>query len=313
MKTCVACPICGDRSGRRHAAPLAPFIRAWVHPDWPWPVCSFRCCQGCGLGFFEQRFDASEMARLYGNYRSNDYLVCRRRFEPWYTAALNQANLSPGVIAARRSLLEAYLQQQLPEPEADRVIVDLGGDAGQFIPTALGTACYVLESSDREPWPGVSRIDSLEAVVPAEQLLLICAHVLEHLSDPVQFLDGHLQQARGKAPRVVLYLEVPLERFRFGPGTGSSLYRAYLELLQRPWLQGLWKPLDLLSLVARRFLGVVVPPLFLKLHEHINCFSEAALRRLIERLDLRLIDLQVRHQSGRTGAEGIIRLLAVTP
>ena len=164
MRTARVCPVCGDERGRRHGAVLAPFIRTWVRPGIDRRDLMFRICACCGLGFFEQRFEPQEMERLYGRYRSSAYLECRRAVEPWYSAALNAANLSPAVIAARRSQLDRFLRQTLPAPAGvDRLIVDLGGDAGQFIPQDLAAGSYVLESSDQDPWPGLTRIVSLAA------------------------------------------------------------------------------------------------------------------------------------------------------
>jgi hypothetical protein len=313
MKSIHTCPVCGEASGPRYGALLAPFIAAWVKPEISQQLCSFKRCNGCGLGFFEQRFNQQEMDRLYASYRSPVYLKCRRAYEPWYTEALNESNLSPGVIATRRSQLEAYLSKQLPRLSDDLVIVDLGGDAGQFIPRCFDADCYVIESSDRVPWPAITRVNDLTGVRPANQLLLICSHVLEHLPEPLAFLRVQLQKAQQQAAEVMVYLEVPLESFHMLPGTQTSLYRAYLRTLQTPWLHWLWMPLDLLSLLSRRFLGLVFPPLVLKLHEHINVFSETSLARLAQQLDLEIVNLQTCHQASLSGDQGIIRLLAVMP
>jgi hypothetical protein len=82
------------------------------------------------------------------------------------------------------------------------------------------------------------------------------------------------------APGGALYLEVPLESARYVTLPGPA-QRAYLGALTR--LRGLRLLVDFCSVAARRVLGWVPPFGFLKLHEHINVFSERALAALAPR------------------------------
>ena len=90
-------------------------------------------------------------------------------------------------------------------------VLDVGGGDGRLLRPFLkkGNHCYVVDFNP-EPYTDVQRIGCTLDDIPGETLfdILICSHVLEHVSDPGHFLN----QLRSRlSPGGVIYIEVPLE------------------------------------------------------------------------------------------------------
>lgn len=297
------CPVCGGTEARTSWALVAPFLRSYaLNADAP-RTAQLRECRSCGHRFFRERMDSEELTRLYSDYRGERYLRLRQRWEPWYTRAMNEATLRAGVAKARQEALRSLLRQAGWAPGERRLIVDIGGDRGQCIPLDCSDGAYVLEASEVAPVPGVGRVGSL-AELPRPAGLVLCLHVLEHLPDPVGFMKG-IAESGQLTPDCLVVLEVPLERPWLGPGLGNRLYRGWLELLGRypSWAIAL----DFPATVARLLLGVVMPPLFLKLHEHVGFFTEASLTRAAE---LAVLHIETAHNSSPLSHQGVIRVVA---
>jgi SAM-dependent methyltransferase len=90
-------------------------------------------------------------------------------------------------------------------------VLDYGGGNGKLLKpyVAAGHSCYLVDYNDN-PAPGVTKICDDMRGFPGEDTfdLIICSHVLEHVSDLsglVLFLRRHLE------PESLLYAEVPQE------------------------------------------------------------------------------------------------------
>lgn len=193
----------------------------------------------------------------------------------------------------------------LPE-ERHLVVADLGGDAGQFIPLDLAREAYVIEASQQQPVHGVTRVMNLSDLT-TEVGLLMCSHVLEHIPDPISFLRLQLSSSRIR-PGCLIYLEVPMERYALFPALGSGLYSRYLKCVLKMPLVLIC--IDFFSVLSRSFLGLIMPPLILKMHEHINFFSAQSLRIMIKSLGLVLLEIGVESESNLATHQGVIRALA---
>ncbi|WP_242919834.1 class I SAM-dependent methyltransferase [Pontibacter liquoris] len=100
-----------------------------------------------------------------------------------------------------------------------RSVLDVGGGDGRLMRPFLanGYACSVVDFN-QNPYPGITRLGATLDDLPADARfdILICSHVLEHVSDPALFL----QKLRSRlAPNGVLYIEVPLEIWKEIPIT----------------------------------------------------------------------------------------------
>jgi SAM-dependent methyltransferase len=150
--------------------------------------------------------------------------------------------------------------------------VDFGGDEGQFFPSVPIGRRIVCDVSNRPLAEGVDHISLLSELGDLEPDLVILAHVLEHLPDPLRPLRDI---RRAIADDGIIYVEVPLDRFRVSRFHGSIHYQRYLEKLIRhrfPFVS-----LDFLSGVSRQF-GLSIPRFgVVKQSEHINYFSAHSL------------------------------------
>lgn len=236
---------------------------------------TYRRCTTCDLNFFGRRYSDEELAGLYGDYRSATYVARRRRWEPWYGAAINDAYATEGTqVHERRHFLEGTLHSAGGERRFT-CTVDYGGDEGQFFPTAATGRRVVLEVSDRPLRPGVERVAALAALGERPDLVIM-SHVLEHLPDPLAAVrDVRAAIAEGGT----LYAEVPLDRFSTTAFHASPRYAGYLRGLTRhrwPFVAA-----DLVTGLARQrwrhvpSLGVV------KESEHLNYFSPRSLEALL--------------------------------
>ena len=299
------CICCGALVGKAYWGAIAPFISDFVRPRHP-PIVRLLECSSCGHRFFSYRFSDSEMSRLYSGYRGPDYFGVRNKAEPWYREGANSANLDPDVVSLRKQGLLSFLRSHLPPDKKDLLVADVGGDAGQFIPLELASAAYVVETSNQNPVEGVKRVSAIADVSRGIDLI-VCAHVLEHLPDPISFIRKTLSSAT-MAQGCLVYLEVPLERYHISDAMSSAGYKSYLGRLVR------FRPLlvlaDFASVLARGFLNRVFPPLLIKMHEHLSFFTPRSLEQCLR--DLGFETVEVKEENGASVAthQGVIRLLA---
>ena len=285
------CIGCGARDLTYRPAIIAPFVAAYVFHR-ATEVCRIAQCRVCGLAFFEDRFDESEAAALYADYRSKAYYEIRHQWEPWYTRSFNRELGGAKEIAFRRDVYCRIIRDHVEEQRIERVL-DYGGDRGQLMTGGPGKAHFVFDISGVDPEPGVARIP--DATTLADQtfdLVLLC-EVLEHLSDPVSGVENVLRHV---APGGLLYITIPNREFRVSDIPAGSWYRRYLSLILKHW----WSTLvvDFWS-AAVRIKFARIPPLgFAKMHEHVTFFDARSLTMLLERVGLQVVTCES-YRAGR--------------
>jgi len=242
-----ACPACRDERWRvlervtyRRTPPAPPvdaeaarweeirrafFFRAWA-PDSDELELSVLLCLSCGVVVFSPRPSERDIEQKY--------------------EALRALGVGPGATAlsargrkldrGRSELLLALLSERDGPAVAAPRVLDVGGGDGKLMRafTDAGWMAFVVDYNS-EPVAGVTRVGSTLADVPAGARFdgLVCAHVLEHVVDPLALARqmAALLQQGGR-----LYAEVPLEIWRGTPihadplthlnyFTGASLVR----------------------------------------------------------------------------------------
>lgn len=224
------CPICGSIELQKIPANLAPFIRIRCGIETE-PISLSRCyCTLCDFSFFDHRFDGKETLNLYRGYRGEAYRALRERLEPGSAATVDlHEGRDSQFHRVRIHHAATLLSQWGVQP---RRVLDYGGEADGWLARGLFPDAEVLSydlSTDMAPPQG-----SFD--------LILCAHVLEHVSFPTSFLKDLGQFL---TPDGLLYVEVPYDPV--GP-------------LAKTLLQG--HPLN-------------------RMHEHISLFTPLSVCRLL--------------------------------
>jgi SAM-dependent methyltransferase len=228
------CIVCGTRRLERAGGGIAPFIahRCRIDPatgiDRVW-------CPRCDLLFFDQRLDEMEVRRLYAGYRDEAYVLERTRFEPAYTGRHIQCVDIRNEVQQSR-ILGLKMEFAAQNRPLGRVL-DFGGGDGWLTRNAFPDGdIEVFDLADGGAVPPRGSFD-----------LVVCAHVLEHVSFPVPLVRELMRFMR---PGGLVYIEVP------GPG-------------QRPPGTSVFE-----------YMGPLM-------HEHVSFFSGRAVVRLLHRCGLR--------------------------
>ena len=211
------------------------------------------------------------MTRIYSGYRNETYFRVRNNWEPWYSQSYNSNHDSADWIRSRKVGIEEFLIPFIGKSKLR--IADVGGDTGQFIPE-LASKKFVVDPSRKPSFSGVESIADFEDLPEVD--LIIYAHVLEHVTDPILEVSKLLS----KASKV--YIEVPYGVPRITPSR-KSMFR-FLKKILRSLHPLLWKnetrPSSGRSVKIE---GILTQS------EHLNFFSEEAMEQLSLRVNATVI------------------------
>lgn len=237
------CIVCENKKVSKYPGKLAPFISHYVF-DGRETEANLTFCPRCQMLFSDARFDYQEMQRLYQGYRGPRYSAEREKYEPGYGSKNDHLTAADLEVVNRSAFCATILSSFRGDI---RSVMDFGGDRGQFIPKSLQSADrYVFELSDVEPIEGVVSLASPDTQAPYD--LVMCCHVLEHVSFPVALLRQLRDLMTDKS---ALYVEVP----------AGIPTRRYFE-----------------ASLARKHISRNRP---IRFHEHINYFTKASLRNAL--------------------------------
>ena len=243
-------------------------------------------CQNCGLHFFSKKFTERQLSRMYSHYRDKEYQKSRQRYEPWYTEKFNSAiGNDPETIELRRENLFFLVNNAVNEGKINspKVVVDWGGDKGQFIPDFPNlTKRLVYEVSNSVPVDGVDRTESVEEVKFARPDLVLLCHVLEHDHGARETIH---QLSQLMIKESVLYIEVPEDRSPVVQRTKRN--SVLLSFLLRHRIAFI--VFDAYSLFTIRVLGKKLPFQFLKQSEHVNFFCRESIVKVTEEYGFEVI------------------------
>lgn len=259
---CICCE--GDRL-RKSPAVLMPFVAnrvfGWepveITPDWGMqtlkPGMAYPLCNS---------LQCRDCGMLFLDMRFDETEMDRLYSGyrgPDYTA--QRERFEPGYAARNTMLMEraAYLPQVeaiiAPHLSGPPRVLDWGGDTGLNTPFRDSAAgVSVYDISGLAMAEGVTAVDR-QGLTQARFDLVVCSNVLEHVPAPANLLD-EITGVLG--PETLLYLEVPLEAY-----VAENAGVEDLAAGKKHW------------------------------HEHVNFFTEAALRVLVARCGLAVVHLEV--------------------
>lgn len=259
------CIICGDDNLKKYKAKISPFLVERMF-DNKKNETEVLLCKNCHLNFFALRPSDEEMQKLYKDYRGEEYQKQRQKFEAGYTLEFNNYlghNLEE--LSRRKKYTTDIFKNNL-DVSSIKTVLDFGGDEGQFIPEILQYAeRFVYEISGVTPIDGIKCIGNEKELETYNWDLIMCCHVLEHVSYPMELLTKIINLMKSGS---YLYLELPIDKIEKSP---------LKEFIRRP---------KRLAEVISSGTMLVIP----QMHEHINFFNIKTLEYIFNNSEYEVLD-----------------------
>jgi SAM-dependent methyltransferase len=189
------CIICSGPTKKVLDATPAPFIALRLELDPKTPYILHECLW-CEHQFFTPRLTQEQESKLYLGYRNPVYNAQRLAVEPQYGQYIESFEDRDSPHHRERIVAMRWVTENMPSP---KTVLDFGGEADAWL------ARGVYPNAD------ITAYDPSERTSLSVQKydLVICAHVLEHVADPVRTLRQAVSRVK---PGGHLYLEVPEQR-----------------------------------------------------------------------------------------------------
>lgn len=214
------CPCCGSSKLASSPAVLMPFLServfgwspqyidsSWglktINSGWAYSLCNSLQCSYCGHLFLDIRFGDGEMTRLYKNYRDNEYVESREKYEPGY--GTRNEDLRKRYVYLEE--IENFIKREVSEQET---ILDWGGSNGRNTPfrdQAKNVYVYDISEVDVKSSNNVQKLTA-DNVNKHTYDLVSCIHVLEHIPRLHEEMD-RIRSIMTESTH--LYIEVPCE------------------------------------------------------------------------------------------------------
>ena len=197
------CILCNSQDIVSFEAQFAPFLQERMFNGNDVETNLIHCLD-CDFYFSSYRPTDEEMEKLYTGYRNSNYQKQRQKYEPLYTEKFN--NSLSDYNQERYIAIERFLDKHI-DPQEIINVLDYGGDRGQYIPKKYFNR-FVYDISNTVTEVNVKNITKKD-LLSVHWNLIMCCHVLEHLSDPnalVYELEKMLPVGS------FLYVEVPFDK-----------------------------------------------------------------------------------------------------
>ncbi len=200
------CILCGESDCTYDKAHFAPFLVERMLLG-KYQNTRLIHCPNCGLYYSDYRPSEQEMNRLYNCYRDEWYVKQRKQYEPDYT---NEKFSSMEYCAERKQSIIRFVSPYITLNNI-KTILDYGGDRGQYIPDEFIIANkFVYDISGNQTIQGVTLLDSLDTAQKLNWDFVLCMHLLEHLSDPLEIIENLVKLLGNNS---YLYIELPKQDY----------------------------------------------------------------------------------------------------
>ena len=253
-------------------------------------------CKDCTFAFYDYRMSDEEINRLYHNYRDEIYQKQREYYECWYTKKVNDAlNSSITSLNEQQRIIEQIISQNIHRKI--KIALDYGGNEGKTFTDNIGTeAKYVFDISSIPTIRGVDRIANFDDLKNYKFDFVMCNHVFEHLTQPLDMMQNFKQIAQ---PNTIFYIEVPSEN-PFTHNADKYSIRKNISLLFNPNFS--------IYLLAKHYFKMKkYPPM--PMGEHINFFTPESMRKMAEISGFNVIDVQENTENFALGHWTILSML----
>lgn len=271
------CIVCGSKNIETRDTVISDFVMARIDPEFEitgknkeTKLCF---CTDCMFAFYEYRFSEEEEARLYNDYRGENYQKTREKYECWYTEKVNNA------INVENAEKQQRIIKKVLGKRSFQNALDYGGNQGSTFYAELGTESKtVYDISGVQTLPGVRGVNSLDELRRCAYDFIMCNMVLEHVPFPYDIMKTLYQLGR---QNTVYYMEVPSEN-PFTQGNKFSVFKNLSLLTDRNYS---WYRL------AKYYFQQRKQP-FMPMKEHINFFTPKSIQSLAENSGFTVLDIQ---------------------
>lgn len=204
------CAICNNSLTFSSNAEFAPFLKERMFLGKEKSTMLMHCPK-CRSYYSYYRPNDKEMSRLYLNYRDDEYVKQRNKYESEYTEEFNRSLFEPADGGkGRKQRISTFIEEYI-DLKKIKNILDFGGDKGQFIPDIFeNVSKYVFEISGTYVVEGVQLITEFDKLKNIKWDVIFCNMVLEHLSDVPGYFENLISLMEEET---LLYIEVPSEKF----------------------------------------------------------------------------------------------------
>lgn len=202
------CIVCGSTQINKFNGEIFPFVvDRMLGKQHNETSCYSIHCSVCDYHGSGIRFNSQEEFRYYKNYMAGDYLMQRISYEGDSVDKVSAHQHDQNTIESRKEEVYDFIKEFANQHTVSSLI-DYGGNTGKGIPDQFVNAkCYVLDTEIRENNDRLIFITPNNIHEPVD--LIICSHVLEHVSD----INYHMKKMYAMLnPQKFLYVEVPNER-----------------------------------------------------------------------------------------------------
>ena len=200
------CILCGQDKCTYDKAHFAPFLveRMFLGKQQNTRLIH---CSNCGLYYSDYRPTEEEMNRLYNCYRDDTYVAQRKKYEPNY---INEKFSIIEYCEERKSSVIKFISSFI-NFDSIKNILEYGGDKGQYIPDKFPNAQkYVYDISGNQTISEVRSLKNLKNLKQIKWDFILCMHLLEHLSDPLETLHNLVELLDENS---YLYIELPKQNY----------------------------------------------------------------------------------------------------
>lgn len=272
------CLICNSSNVKSFEALTSGFITERMYSGAEQQTKLFHCLD-CGFAYYELRPAKTDMDKLYKGYRNSDYQKQRQKYDCWYNEKINFAiGNNPVEVKTRKSNLSDILEKNI-EINSIKTILDFGGDKGQYIPDlSRNIQKFVYDISGARTLENIEKISDFDLLKNYSFDLIMCNHVLEHLSEPEKTIEDLKVLLN---PTGYIYLELPFD---------SPFYKkkfSNLKFLFNKYFK--W------SDIFKHYLNMRKGAKYFHMQEHINFFTQESIEIMLKFLGFNVISNEIRN------------------
>lgn len=239
------------------------------------------------------RPNSEQMAKYYKDYSTPEFLNHRYQYEPDLKKTVEDytEDYHNSVVLTRKNAMFELFNKFIDVSKIENLL-DFGG-RGDFIPDEFkDTNKFVYDISTVQPEPNVTSITDKNDLKNYRWDMIMCNHVLEHVSDPKSYIDELVSYLPVGG---YLYIELPYEEYLNNEGYQCSVLNMLRRIYKRPryLVEGL---------NSAKYANIVM-------HEHINFFRPQTMTQIFKNYEIEILENSICKIDNLIGQNAILRVL----